>query len=295
MPALRGLPELRLSGDGGRLIASVTPHARPAGRLERSAIGGHPIRFPRAVMHNPSHAGTVSALSPFEGFDIMAAEQQKTPMQLEADRRAAAARGDRDAIEAGETGAQQPTVVHTYPDGSQRVGVPPFPEKSPLEEETAEKRQVANGMVIPPGMKVEGEAVVASGVGITAEEFQAKAEQQLQSDITSGKSPSTINPTTASTKPLLAGTDGHVLDAVDAGATGTSAVGDLGNNEAPVDLNAIAAQIEPQGDFEATDEQKEAAVAQVAREVGVPVVDGDKTDKDATAKRGPGRPAKSSK
>ena len=36
--------------------------------------------------------------------------------------------------------APEPSRLHTYPDGSARVGVPPFPAMSPLEEEAAAKR-----------------------------------------------------------------------------------------------------------------------------------------------------------
>lgn len=32
------------------------------------------------------------------------------------------------------------TETHTYPDGSQRVGCPPFPALSPLEEQAAKLR-----------------------------------------------------------------------------------------------------------------------------------------------------------
>lgn len=45
------------------------------------------------------------------------------------------------------------SVVFTYADGSQRVGVPPFPAKSPIEEKAEEKRRAPTGMVVPDGMK----------------------------------------------------------------------------------------------------------------------------------------------
>lgn len=213
------------------------------------------------------------------------ATEQKTPMQLEADCRAAAARGDQQATQEGQA---ERSTVYTYADGSQRVGMPPFPELSPIEEEQASKRQMANGhtvapMVVPPGMRTEGAPAPVAGAGITEEEFTAKAQQQLQSDVASGKSPEVVNPTTASTKPQLAGTDGHVSEAMDLGDGGLSTQ----NADASIDLDKIAADIKPEGDFEATDEQKAAAVAQVAREVGVPVVEDEKpaSKKRSTTKK----------
>lgn len=168
--------------------------------------------------------------------------------------------------------------VHTYPDGSQRVGQPPWNPKSPLEETTELKRvEAAQGMAIPQGMPTSGERPPSPQSGITEEEFKAKAEQQLNSDLQSGKTPEVVNPTTASTKPELAGTDGHVGE--------TDAIGD---NLTAHDMQAIAASIQPDGDLKATDEEKAAAVAQVEREVGVPMVKDD--GKKADAKKPVGRP-----
>jgi hypothetical protein len=164
--------------------------------------------------------------------------------------------------------------VHTYADGSQRVGIPPFPDKSPLEETTELKRvEAAQGMAIPQGMPTSGERPPSPQSGITEEEFKAKAEQQLNSDLQSGKTPEVVNPTTASTKPELAGTDGHVGE--------TDAIGD---NLTADDIKTIAGQIQPAGNLEATDEERQAAVVQVEREVGVPITKGD------AAKKPVGRP-----
>lgn len=171
------------------------------------------------------------------------------------------------------------TEVHTYADGSQRVGCAPFPEKSPLEESTQEKRQMANGMVIPPGMATSGERPpLPDAGGLSLEEFTDKAQQQLDSDLAAGKSPNVVNPTASSDKPELAGTDGHVAEAVD-----------IGDNLGAADLDAIAAQIQPTGEaVDVTDEEKAAAVAQAARETGGPILKDDKAA--ASDKRKPGRP-----
>jgi hypothetical protein len=144
--------------------------------------------------------------------------------------------------------------VHIYPDGSERVGQPPWPEKSPLEEITEQKRaEAAPGMAIPQGMPTSGERPPAPQSGITEEEFKAKAEQQLNSDL------------------------------------------QIGDNLTAHDMQAIAASIQPDGDLEATDEEKAAAVAQVEREVGVPMVKDEdaktaKAAKEVESKKPVGRP-----
>ena len=68
----------------------------------------------------------------------------------------------RDAIDAESVPQSE---VHTYPDGSQRVGVPPFADKSPLEEAADKLERVGAPaspqpvapVVIPPGMATSGE------------------------------------------------------------------------------------------------------------------------------------------
>jgi len=167
---------------------------------------------------------------------------------------------NRKARAAEEAEATPRTEVHTYADGSQRVGVPPFPEKSPIEEEAEEKRK-ATPMHVPPGMKQSGEPAPTAPGGVDLDALKAKAEEQLTSDVMSGKDPHTPNPTTASDKPQLAGETGVVTaDQLEAGAVTAAA------EPTAEKLATIAAQIEPKGDIEATDDQKAAAVAQVARE-----------------------------
>lgn len=141
-------------------------------------------------------------------------------------------------------------VVHTYPDGSQRVGRPPFPAKSPLEEAGGNGQPSANpGMHIPQGVKTSGSAAPVEGKQVTAEQFRARVERQVESDVMSGKSPDTPNPTTSSDKPELAG----VADVVD------------GKNPAdPADLKSLIAGVKP--DVKATQEEIDAAATQVARE-----------------------------
>ena len=155
------------------------------------------------------------------------------------------------------------TEVHTYADGTQVVGVPPFPAKSPKEQEAEEKRGIAP-MFVPPGMKQSGESVSDLNVaGITQEQAEWAAKQQLTADVLSGKDPHTPNPTTSSDKPMLAGT-GNVITAGDVESTVFEPTAD--------DLARMAAAIEPSGDVEATDEQKEGAAVQVVRETKGAVV-----------------------
>jgi hypothetical protein len=161
--------------------------------------------------------------------------------------------------------------VHTYSDGSQVVGSPPFPDKSPKELEVIEKARIA-AMTIPPGMKTSGEPAPSPGAGITEEEFKAKTEQQLRSDIEQGKDPHTINPTTSSDKPELAGTDGTV---------------ELGKQPEDItaeDLSRIASGIKPTGE-NVTEEQVEAAAAQVARETKGPLLTGDEAKQADEARK----------
>jgi len=150
--------------------------------------------------------------------------------------------------------------VHTYADGSQRVGVPPFPNESPLEEQAEEKRR-STPMVVPQGMKQSGEVPAPVAPGADLDALRERAEEQLTSDVISGKDPHTPNPTTASDKPELAGETGVMTaDMLEGGAPVASA------EPTAEELATIASQIEPKGNIEATDEQKAAAVTQVARE-----------------------------
>lgn len=169
--------------------------------------------------------------------------------------------------------------VHTYPDGSQVVGVPPFPDKSPLERDAELRRQhaaahgigpAAVGMQIPHGMKTSGAPAPSPVPNITESGFKAKVQEQLESDLTSGKSPDTPNPTTSSDKPALAGT---------ARVEGATAKEVLSGEPSTADLQKIAAQIKPTGEAvkDATKEEIEAAVTQAAREIKGPVVADDKT------------------
>lgn len=186
-----------------------------------------------------------------------------------------AERGLQALAQAAQTGDQPGrTEVHTYADGTQVVGVPPFPAKSPRELEADEKRS-HSPMNVPMGMKQSG--VVMSDlnvIGLTPEEAKFAAQQQITSDVLSGKDPHTPNPTTASDKPVLAGT-GNVITA-----------GDLESASIPVnptaeDLAKIAASIEPNGakNLPATDEQKEGAAVQIVRESAGAVVVPKKTAK----------------
>lgn len=164
------------------------------------------------------------------------------------------------------TKVEGPTVK-TYPDGSQRVGTPPFPTESPAEEAARLKNEPAPGatpMYVPKGMKTDGEAAPVSPSGLTAENFRAKIEQQVESDVTAGKDPNTPNPTTSSDKPELAGSvpvEGEGLDPAD-----------------PKDLEKLSKGVKPRVD--ATDEEIKAAAVQVARETkGTIVVDDKKSNK----------------
>lgn len=143
------------------------------------------------------------------------------------------------------------TEVHTYPDGSQVVGVPPFPEKSPKERALTEKEDV-RPMHIPKGVKTSGEAAASESGSLTAEQFREKVEQQVEADVTSGKDPATPNPTTSSDKPALANT--VTADQVEKSF----------NPENPQDLDRLTKGVKP--DVDATDEQIAAAALQVARE-----------------------------
>lgn len=181
-------------------------------------------------------------------------------------------------------GEEMPPVseVHTYKDGSQVVGVPPFPDKSPLERDAEQKRTHAAahggagpgavGMAIPHGMKTSGEAAPTPVPTVTAEGFKKAVEQQLTSDVTSGKDPHTPNPTTSSDKPQLAGTAGIP-------GAGTNPKQVLSADPSAEELQKIAGQIKPTGEAVkgATKEEIEAAATQVAREIKGPVVADDKS------------------
>jgi len=154
--------------------------------------------------------------------------------------------------------------LHTYADGSQRFGVPPFPAKSPLEEEAESKAGTSpTPAAVPQGMKTSGEVAPAATGQITKDQFRAKVEQQVESDVLSGKSPDTPNPTTSSDKPELAGV-AQVMEGLDPAD--------------PDDLKKLASGVKP--DVKATQEQIDAAATQVAREVKGLVNDG-KADKKA--------------
>jgi hypothetical protein len=142
--------------------------------------------------------------------------------------------------------------VHTYPDGSQRVGKAPFPKLSPLEEQGGVNQPAtAPGMHIPQGVKTSGAEAPQEGSQVTESEFRQRVEQQVRADVASGKSPDTPNPTTASDKPELAGT-ANVVDGKDPAN--------------PDDLKALARGVKP--GVKATQEQIDAAATQVARETG---------------------------
>lgn len=161
-------------------------------------------------------------------------------------------------------------VMHVYADGSSRVGTPPFPDESPDEE----KARVARGDPAPTvraqpvmGQKAEGPGVGLPVVGgaNTLEGLKERVEQQLTSDVLSGKDPQTPNPTTDSNKPELAGETPNLENVV------------LSADPTAEELQAIAEQIVPTGEavgeLQPTDEQKQAAVEQVLRETKGPVVD----------------------
>lgn len=166
------------------------------------------------------------------------------------------------------------TEVHTYSDGTQVVGVPPFPAKSPRELEADEKRS-HSPMAVPMGMKQSG--VVMSDlnvIGLTPDEAKFAAQQQITSDVLSGKDPHTPNPTTSSDKPVLAGT-GNVISAGDVESVS------LSTNPTAEELADLADAIEPNGakNLPATDEQKEGAAVQIVRESAGAVVVPKKTAK----------------
>lgn len=146
-------------------------------------------------------------------------------------------------------------TVFTYPDGSQRVGTAPFPKESPLEESAKAANEPAPGatpMYVPKGYKTEGEAAPAESTALTADQFKAKVEQQVESDVAAGKDPNTPNSTTSSDKPELVGTV-----PVEDGVEGL-------DPSDPKDLDKLAKGVKP--DVKATDEQIRAAAVQVARE-----------------------------
>lgn len=186
------------------------------------------------------------------------ATSKKSQAQLDAE----AEQARRDSINGGDAAVPR-SEVHTYPDGSQRVGVPPFPDKSPIEEaaDGLERTSGPRPMFVPPGMQQSGEKAPDPAVGTTAEEFRAKVQQQLDSDVASGKDPNTVNPTTASDKPELAGTSTVTADQLEQTTEPLSAE----------DIEAIARQIKPEGDV--SEEQVDAAVTQVVRETRGPIPD----------------------
>lgn len=161
---------------------------------------------------------------------------------------------EKEAPKKDETKAEAPTVF-TYPDGSQRVGTPPFPKLSPKEEADRAANEPGPGatpMYVPKGFKTEGEAAPAESTALTADQFKAKVEQQVESDVAAGKDPNTPNSTTSSDKPELVGTV-----PVEDGVEGL-------DPSDPKDLDKLAKGVKP--DVKATDEQIRAAAVQVARE-----------------------------
>lgn len=163
---------------------------------------------------------------------------------------------------------EMPTV-YTYSDGSQRVGKPPFPRLSPAEESARAGHDAGPGatpMKVPDGYKTAGEAAPSPTGYATADQFAARVEQKLRSDVLSGKDPNTPNQTTASDKPELAGqvnVDDNVqtVDPTD-----------------PKDLDKLTKGVKVKG---ATDEQERAAAVQIARETAGPV----QVDKTKKAKK----------
>lgn len=158
--------------------------------------------------------------------------------------------------------------LHTYPDGSQRVGTPPFPKLSPKEEVESKLERVGEPPAPPaviPGLPTSGSPAPSPAGGLTVDELAAKAQQQLESDVQSGKSPETPNPTTDSRKPELAGT-----------------ADELAAEPTKEELEAIAKQIQPSAKG-ASDDQAQAAVNQVLRETSGPIVD-EKDSKQAKKK-----------
>lgn len=150
-------------------------------------------------------------------------------------------------------------TVYTYPDGSQRVGRPPFPKLSPAEESARAGHDAGPGaapMKVPDGYKQMGEAAPEPTGNVTTEQFAARVEQKLRSDVLSGKDPNTPNQTTASDKPELAGVvnvDENIetVDPTD-----------------PKGLEKLTKGVHVKG---ATEEQEKAAAVQIARETAGPV------------------------
>ena len=178
------------------------------------------------------------------------------------------------AYKAIDTSSVPRSEVHTYADGTQVVGVPPFPAKSPKEVAESKLERVgappAPPMVVPYGMATSGEAAPAAANGTTVEDLKARAQNQLESDVQSGKAANIPNPTTASDKPQLAGVGN--LDAANAV--------DL----TPEEIEALARQIQPSAEG-ASDEQAKDAATQVIRETGGPIVDGDSASNPKNASK----------
>lgn len=142
--------------------------------------------------------------------------------------------------------------IHTYPDGTQVVGTPPFPAQSPRERSTAPAAEDRpRPMHVPHGRPTSGEAAPMV-TDNSAEVFKAKVVQQLESDVQSGKDPHTPNPTTSSDKPELANV-AHPDELEDATIQPLT----------EADIAKAAKGVNVEG---ATEDQKEAAVLQVARE-----------------------------
>jgi hypothetical protein len=244
------------------------------------------------VLHNSHHAGTVSAGMPTPERTEMTAKQdraaeEKEPAPISKEQRDAEL-ADLAALEAkiaerrrqlAATGLESvpQSEFHTWPDGSSAVGVPPFPEESPKQRAArlAREHAVVHTDMIPPGMKRSGEAVVEGAAGETQSSFVGRVEEQVQADVTSGKDPSTRNPTTSSDKPALAN-----MVTVDTLAQKVI----LPADPTEEDLQKLVAQVNP--DVAATEEEKIAATLQVMRETKGPIVaDEPGAKKDEPAKK----------
>lgn len=180
-----------------------------------------------------------------------------------------------DALRARDALAPAPkSVVWRYADGSERVGTPPFPDLSPIEERESKLERVGAPAMVQTtynGMEVQGPGanLPTSRPGVSIEEMAERAQNQLNADLVSGKPVNIPNPTTASDKPELAGIGN--LDA----AEGT-------NDPTPEELAAIAAKIVPSAEG-ATEQQAKDAAQQVVRETGGPIQTEDSA-KGSTAK-----------
>jgi hypothetical protein len=199
-------------------------------------------------------------------------EQLDEDAKLTPEEREAKLAEAKEAYKAVDIDSVPKSEVHRYADGTEVVGVPPFPAKSPREQAEDKLERVgappAPPMVVPPGMPTSGEAAPSSVNGSTVEDLKARAQNQLESDVQSGKAANIPNPTTASDKPQLAGVGN--LDAANAV--------DL----TPEEIEALARQIQPSAEG-ASDAQAKDAATQVIRETGGPIVD-DKADKSAKKK-----------